>query len=110
MNLFRYELKSIRTLPDTNLCLRIFPYEPFPLRTSAYELITCELFPLITITFSVNKFSVNNILHTNLIRYEPFPLRTIAVTNLIPTIRTLSQTNLCLRTLAYEPFPIRTLC
>ena len=87
----------MRTLSDTNLCVRTFAYEPFSIRTFSFTI--CDRIR----TFYTRTFSVTNILHTNLIRYEPFPLRTIAVTNLIP------YELYPIRTFAYEPFPIRTL-
>ena len=74
--------------------MRTFTYEPFSIRAFSFTNFR-------TLTFYIRTFSVTNILHTNLIRYEPFPLR---------SLRTLSHTNICLRTLAYEPFLIRTLC
>ena len=111
-NLLRYELKSIRTLSHTNLCIRTFAYEPFTIRTLSFTNFRVR-------TFYIRTFSVTNILHTNFFRYEhftyePYTIRTFSITNFSRyehfTVRTLSHTNLCLRTLAYEPFPIRTLC
>ena len=63
-NFSRYESFPIRTLSNTNLCIRTFAYEHFfryehfPLRTYAYELIAYELFPCEHFT------------------YEPCPIRT----------------------------------
>ena len=97
------KLFSIWTFSFTNF----FRYEPFPLRISAYELFAYELFPLRT-------FSVTNFFRYEHFTYEPYPIRTFYISNYSRyepyPIRTLSHTNLCLRTLAYEPFLIRTLC
>ena len=47
-------------------------------------------------SFSKRNFGIRTFSITNFSRYEPY------------TIRTLSRTNICIRTPAYEPFAIRT--
>ena len=69
--------------------------------------------------FSPYELSRSNRLHTNIIRYEIleselYPIRTFNIANFcrykLFFMRTLSHTNIRMRTFAYEPFPIRTLC
>ena len=103
---FAYDLNSLRTL-----C-----YEHYLIRTSADELLLTNLLQHELLAY---KLPHTNRLYTNLIRYElfeyePYPLRIFYTTNFCRyehfITRTLSHTNICIRTFAYEHFLIRTLC
>ena len=101
-----------RTLSVTNF----MPCELNPIRTSADELLLTNLLHTNFFRYEIKHAKR---LHTNCIRYElfgyePSPLRTFYTTIFCRyehfTIRTLSHTNICIRTLAYEHFSMRTLC
>ena len=84
----RYKPNTPRTSSRTSICLRTLAYEPFakrtfPLRALAYE-------PLLSELFEFEAYPMWTFYIMDFCRYELF------------TIRTLSHTNICVRTFASE--------
>ena len=106
MNLIPYELFPVPTTAYEVLLTKLWQYELLVTKLWQYELFPLRAFAYETFVYELNLFE--------LFGYEPNPIRTFYTMNFcryeLLNIRALSQTNICIGTVAYEPFPTRVLC